>query len=126
NAAAAVVAIAVIRDRMSGAEASGLLSRLMLVIGIAPLLAPTIGAALAHVWGWRSVFIVLGMLGAALLVLVWKFLPETLPVDRRSTSTRAVMGSYRVLLADRRFLAYALLPGLTMAALFAYVAGSPF
>src|SRR5690625_213611 len=126
NAAAGVVAIAVIRDRMSGAEASGLLSRLMLVIGIAPLLAPTVGAALAHMWGWRSIFIVLGMLGMALLALVWKFLPETLPAEKRITSTREVIVSYRVLLGDRRFLAYALLPGLTMAALFAYVAGSPF
>lgn len=126
NASAAVVAVAVIRDRMSGAEASGLLSRLMLVIGIAPLLAPTIGAALAHLWGWRSVFIVLGMLGAALFLIVWKFLPETLPLERRVTSTRAVMGSYRVLLTDGRFLAYAFLPGLTLGSLFAYVAGSPF
>lgn len=126
NAAAGVVAIAVIRDRMSGAEASGLLSRLMLVIGIAPLLAPTVGAGLAHLWGWRSVFIVLGLMGASLLVVVWRFLPETLPAEKRITSTREVITSYRILLADRRFLAYALLPGLTMAALFAYVAGSPF
>ncbi|HLR57120.1 MAG TPA: multidrug effflux MFS transporter [Beutenbergiaceae bacterium] len=126
NAAAGVVAIAVIRDRMSGAEASGLLSRLMLVIGIAPLLAPTVGAALAHMWGWRSIFIVLATLGMSLLVLVWKFLPETLPAEKRITSTREVMVSYRVLLGDRRFLAYALLPGLAQAALFAYVAGSPF
>ena len=126
NAAAGVVAIAVIRDRMSGAEASGLLSRLTLVIGIAPLLAPSIGAALAHLWGWRSVFLALASLGAGLFVVVWKFLPETLPVERRIGNVREVAASYRILLRDRLFLAYAFLPGLTFAALFAYVAGSPF
>lgn len=126
NAAAGVVAIAVIRDRMSGAEASSLLSRLMLVIGLAPLLAPTVGAALAHLWSWRAVFIALGAMGLGLLLITWRFLPETLPAERRSTSSRDIIGSYGVLLRDRRFLAYALLPGLTMAALFAYVAGSPF
>ncbi|WP_228759944.1 multidrug effflux MFS transporter [Pseudactinotalea sp. HY158] len=126
NAAAGVVAIAVIRDRMTGSDASALLSRLMLVIGVAPLLAPTIGSALAHLWGWRSVFVALAVLGAGLFVIVWRFLPETLPAERRLRSTRGVMRSYRVLAADGRFMAYALLPGLTMAALFAYVAGSPF
>src|SRR5699024_11844237 len=69
NAAAGVVAIAVIRDRMSGAEASGLLSRLMLVIGIAPLLAPTVGAALAHMRGWRPIFHVLATPRRALALL---------------------------------------------------------
>lgn len=126
NAAAAVTAIAVIRDRMSGAAASAVMSRLMLVIGVAPLLAPTIGSVLAGLWGWRSVFAALALFGVVLFVIVWRFLPETLPTAQRLTSTRAVAGSYRVLLRDRTFLAFALLPGLNMAALFAYVAASPF
>ncbi len=126
NAAAAVTAMAVIRDRLSGAEASAVLSRLMLVIGVAPLLAPTVGGAIAHLWGWRAVFAFLALFGLALLAVVWKFLPETLPVAQRLTSTRAVATSYRVLVRDWRFVAYALLPGMTMAAVFSYVAASPF
>ncbi|UFU05443.1 multidrug effflux MFS transporter [Ruania halotolerans] len=127
NAAAGVVAVAVIRDRLSGAEASAVLSRLMLVIGVAPLLAPTIGGIIASIWDWRMVFVALALYGAALFVIVWRFLPESLPVERRNTgSVRSVLGTYRVLLRDRQFVALALLPGLGMAALFAYVSGSPF
>lgn len=126
NAAAGVTAMAVIRDRLTGSEASAVLSRLMLVIGVAPLLAPTVGGAIASVWGWRAVFGFLALFGVALLGIVWKFLPETLPPHQRLTSTRAVATSYRVLVKDRTFLAFALLPGLTMAALFSYVAASPF
>ena len=126
NAAAAVVAVAVIRDRLIGAEASAMLSRLMLVIGVAPLLAPTIGGLIASVWHWRVVFVALALYGVVLAVIVWKFLPESLPAEKRIRSNRAVVGSYRVLLKDPQFLALALLPGLAMAALFAYVSGSPF
>ena len=126
NAAAAVVAVAVIRDRLIGAEASAMLSRLMLVIGVAPLLAPTIGGLIASVWHWRAVFVALALYGVVLAVIVWRFLPESLPAEKRIRSNRAVVGSYRVLLKDPQFLALALLPGLAMAALFAYVSGSPF
>ena len=126
NAAAGVVAVAMIRDRLTGAEASAVLSRLMLVIGVAPLLAPTVGGLLAGIWSWRAVFAALAVFGVALFAIVWRFLPESLPAHKRSTSTRAVLGSYGVLLHDRHFMALALLPGMAMAALFAYVAGSPF
>lgn len=126
NAAAGVTAMAVIRDRLSGAEASAVLSRLMLVIGVAPLLAPTIGGVIAQMWGWRAVFAFLAIFGVALLGIVWRFLPETLPPTQRLASATQVRTSYLVLLRDRRFLAFALLPGLNMAALFSYVSASPF
>ena len=54
------------------------MSRLMLVIAVAPLLAPTIGSLLADRWGWRSVFVVLGALAVTLVAIVARFLPETL------------------------------------------------
>jgi len=127
NAAAAVVAMAVIRDRLSGSDASAVLSRLMLVIGLAPLLAPTIGGALASVWDWRAVFAALALYGVGLFLIVWRFLPETLPPARRlQGSPLAVLGTYRVLLRDRTFVSLALLPGLGMSAVFAYVSASPY
>ncbi|WP_420111882.1 multidrug effflux MFS transporter [Pseudactinotalea sp.] len=126
NAAAGVTAMAIIRDRLTGSEASAVLSRLMLVIGVAPMLAPTIGGVIAQVWGWRAVFAFLALFGVALLAIVWKFMPETLPPTQRLTSTREVTSSYKVLVRDRTFIALALLPGLTMAAIFSYVAASPF
>src|ERR1035437_4634698 len=97
NAAATVVAIAVIRDRFTGSDASRLLSRLMLVIGVAPLFAPTVGGLIAGQWGWRSVFVALAVFGAALWLAVWGRLPETLlPERRRAAGLRPALHGYRV------------------------------
>lgn len=127
NAAATVVAIAVIRDRFVGSDASRLLSRLMLVIGVAPLLAPTVGGLIAGWAGWRAVFGALALFGAVLWVVVWRRLPETLPPDRRRAGGLGpALRGYATLLRDRHFVAVAVLPGLGMAVLMSYVVGSPF
>ncbi len=127
NASATVVAMAVIRDRFVGADASGLISRLMLVIGIAPLFAPSIGGAIAGEFGWRAVFVALGLFGAALWVVCWRRLPETLPAARRRDGgLRTALRGYRALLRDRHFVALAIMPGLGNAVLMSYVVGSPF
>lgn len=127
NASAAVVAIAVIRDRFVGSAAARLLSRLMLVIGVAPLFAPTIGQAIAGVWHWRAVFYALALIGLLLVAIVWRFMPETLPVNRRSPGRpRHVAGTYWALLRDRHFMALAVIPGLGLALIMSYVVGSPF
>ena len=127
NASATVVAMAVIRDRFVGADASQLMSRLMLVIGVAPLFAPSVGGLIAGEFGWRAVFVALAVFGVGLWLVVWRRLPETLPAERRREGgLRTALGGYRLLLRDRHFVALAVLPGLGMAALFAYVMGSPF
>jgi len=127
NASATVVAIAVIRDRFTGSDASRLLSRLMLVIGVAPLFAPTVGGLIAGQWGWRSVFVGLALFGAALWLAVWRRLPETLLLERRRPAgLLPALRGYRLLLRDRHFVAIAVLPGLGMAVLMSYVIGSPF
>ncbi|MGJ9403044.1 multidrug effflux MFS transporter [Arthrobacter sp. KK5.5] len=127
NAAAAVVAIAVIRDRFVGSDAARLLSRLMLVVGVAPLFAPTVGHAIAGLWHWRAVFVALALIGAALLVVVWRFMPETLTAQRRRPGRPGhVAGAYWQLLRDRRFMALAVIPGLGMGVIMSYVVGSPF
>lgn len=124
NAAASVIAVAAVRDRFAGASAARILSRLMLVIGVAPLLAPTIGSAIASHGSWRGVFWVLAGMGVVLAAIVARFMPESLPPDRRRTGS-AVRG-YATLLRDRRFLALAVVPGLGQAVLMSYVVGSPF
>jgi DHA1 family bicyclomycin/chloramphenicol resistance-like MFS transporter len=127
NSAASITAMAVIRDRFSGGPAARVLSRLMLVIGVAPLLAPTVGGFIAGVAGWRAVFGVLAAMGVALFVLVWRFLPEThAPAARASGGLGTALRGYAGLLRDRHFMALAVLPGLGMGALIAYVAGAPF
>lgn len=127
NAAAAVVALAVIRDRFVGSAAARLLSRLMLVIGVAPLLAPTVGQAIAGAWDWRAVFYALALIGVVLVAIVWRFMPETLPEGSRSPGhPRHVAGAYWSLLRDRHFMALAVIPGLGLALIMSYVVGSPF
>ncbi|GEK22623.1 putative multidrug resistance transporter, Bcr/CflA family protein [Cellulomonas xylanilytica] len=127
NASATVVAMAIIRDRFVGADASRLMSRLMLVIGVAPLFAPSLGGVIAGQWGWRSVFLALAVFGVVLWVVVWRRLPETLPPERRRQGgLRTALSGYRSLVTDRHFVALAILPGLGMAVLMSYVVASPF
>jgi len=122
-----VVGLAVIRDRYSGAEAARLLSRLMLVIGAAPLLAPTVGGFVAQQWGWRAVFLTLALLALIIGTIVAFFLPETLPPERRvSRGLGTVFRGYGELVRDRHFMALAVLPGFGMGVVLGYVAGSTF
>lgn len=122
-----VVAMAVVRDRFTGAQAARLLSRLMLVIGAAPLLAPTVGSVVAQHWGWRAVFFTLAALGLLIGIAVFRFLPETLPPERRAgRGLGTAFRGYGALLRDRHFLALAVLPGFGMGVVMAYVSGSSF
>lgn len=126
NAAAGVASVAIVRDRFVGAEAARILSRLMLVIGVAPMFAPTLGTfVLAH-GPWRWVFVVLAVMGAALALVVLRVMPETHPPVKRLTGgVRAVAGGYGKLLRDRHFMALAVIPGLGFGVLMSYVVGSP-
>ncbi|WP_245612509.1 multidrug effflux MFS transporter [Actinotalea ferrariae] len=127
SAGATVVAMAVIRDRYTGAEAARIISRLMLVIAAAPLLAPTAGSVIAAAWGWRAVFVVLALFAALLVVVVALFLPETLPPHRRAAhGLAASFRGYAALLHDRCFVALAVIPGMGLALIISYVAGSSF
>ncbi|MGC4867588.1 multidrug effflux MFS transporter [Micromonospora sp. DT53] len=126
-AAATVVATAVVRDLFSGASFARIFSRLMLVMGLAPILAPTLGSGLLGWTDWRGVFAALAVLGALLIVVAALRLPETLPVARRRHGgVSATLRDYRGLLNDRAFVGLVLVAGLAMAALFAYVSGSSF
>ena len=126
-AAAAVIALAVVRDRFTGHTAAAVLSRLILVVGVSPVLAPTVGAELLRFTDWRGLFLALAIIGAAIALVAGLALPETLPPERRRTGgLRTTAADYRGLLRDRAFVGLVLVTGLSMAALFAYVAGSSF
>ncbi len=126
-AASSVVAMAVVRDLFSGAAFARLFSRLMLVMGAAPILAPTLGSAVLRWTDWRGVFVVLAAFGVLLSALAALALPETLPPARRRTGgVLGTLGVYGSLLRDRVFVGLVLVAGFAMAALFAYVGGSSF
>ncbi|WP_206051698.1 multidrug effflux MFS transporter [Nocardioides ferulae] len=126
-AAASVIAIAVVRDLFRGVRAARMISRLILVIGASPVLAPTVGSELLRWTDWRGIFAALALLGVGVGVVAALRLPETLPPERRqSGGVRGTGRAYAALLGDRTFLALVLVAALMMSALFAYVAGSSF
>ena len=126
-AAGAVVSMAVVRDLYTGLPAVQLLSRLMLVTGVAPVLAPTLGGQVLQFTDWRGVFWVLAALGLGLVAVVVFGLKETLPEDRRRSGGIAdTVRTYGSILHERAFVGLMLTGGLMMAALFGYIAGSSF
>ncbi|MGH3813291.1 MAG: multidrug effflux MFS transporter, partial [Pseudonocardiaceae bacterium] len=127
GAAITVSAMAIVRDLFSGLEAAKLLSRLMLVMGAAPVLAPSLGGLILEYTSWRGIFVVLAAMAVVLVAVAFVGLRETLPVHRRrSARPRATLATYRSLLRDRTFVALVLIGGLMMSAMFSYVSGSPF
>ncbi len=127
GSAGIVVARAVVRDLYDGAGAARYFARLMLVTGLAPILAPVLGAQLLPLTGWRGVFGVLAGLGLLLLAAVVLLVPETWPPERRTgRGVRASLGSTARLTGDRVLLGYALTCGLAFAAMFTYISSSSF
>lgn len=127
GAAVAVVAMAIVRDLFAGIKAAQLLSRLVLVTGVSPILAPSIGSALLALTDWQGIFVVLAAFALASMVVAIIALPETLPPLRRTPAEPVRwLQSYAVLFRDRNYLIMVSVAALMFAALIAYVGGSPF
>ncbi|WP_093801092.1 multidrug effflux MFS transporter [Streptomyces sp. Wb2n-11] len=127
GAAGIVIARAVVRDLYDGVEMARFFSTLMLISGVAPVVAPVIGGQVLRLTDWRGIFVVLTAVGVLLTLVVWKWLHETLPPGRRHEGgVGEALRTMRGLLADRVFTGYLLAGGLAFAALFAYIAASPF
>ena len=127
GAAGIVIARAVVRDLHSGIAVARFFSLLMLVNGLAPILAPVFGGQLLRYTSWRGVFVTLAIIGILLFLAAATGLRETLPAGRRQTGgIRTTLTTFRGLLTDHAFLGYALSCGLAFAAMFAYISGSSF
>lgn len=126
-AAAMVVAIAIVGDLFHDSTAATVMSRLMLVLGVAPVVAPSLGAGVLLYASWPWVFAVLVVLAGLLLVLAALALPETLPVaHRRPLRVRGILSTYGELLRDKQFVILVVVAALGMSGLFAYIAGASF
>lgn len=126
-AAGGVVAMAMVRDLFGGKPLVRMLSRLALVNGLAPVLAPVIGSQLLGVMDWRGVFVVLAIYGAAVLVAVAFFIVETLPESRRHVAGHSTLRDrYAALFRDRVYLGAAIIGGMTFTGLFGYLSTSSF
>src|SRR4051812_5361151 len=127
GAAGIVIARAIVRDLHTGVAAARTFALLMLVNGLAPILAPLIGGELLHVTDWRGIFVVLAAIGALLLLAAWAMLAETLaPAARHGGGIAATLRIFRGLVGDREYMGYALAMGLAFGAMAAYIGGSPF
>ncbi len=122
-----VISRSVVRDLFDAHESARMYSFLMLVMGVAPILAPLLGGQLLVLFGWRAIFWMLTGFGLLCFVMVAVGLPETLPPERRTTAGLGqVLRVYGGLLRDRQFIGYTLIGGLISASMFAYISGSPF
>lgn len=127
GSAAIVIARAVVRDLYDGVEMARFFSTLMLISGVAPIIAPVIGGQVLRFSDWRGVFVVLTGVGLVLTLVVWRSLGETLPPERRHTGgVGAALRTMRGLLGDRVFTGYTLTGGFAFAVLFSYISASPF
>ena len=127
GAAMGVIPRAIIRDLHTGAEATRLMSLVMLVFSVSPILAPLTGSAMIVPFGWRAVFAAIGVAALLALVLVIFLLPETRPADQRiAGSFRSVFGSFGELLRDWHFLGLTFIGGFGIASFFAFLSTSSF
>ncbi|RUR01460.1 multidrug effflux MFS transporter [Labedella endophytica] len=126
-AAGGVVAMAMVRDLFGGKPLVRMLSRLALVNGLAPILAPVIGSQLLLFTDWRGLFVFLAIYGALVVTAVAVFIVETLPPARRAEAGHSTMRDrYRALFTDRAYIGVALIGGMTFSGLFAYLSSSSF
>ena len=126
-AAGLVIARAIVRDLYSGSAAARYFSRLVLIMGMAPAVAPLIGGQLLRVTSWRGVFVAVLALGLALVGAAVVWLPETLTRERRRHGgLNETLRTFRVLLRHRAFVGYGVTLGIGAGVVIAYVAGAPF
>jgi DHA1 family bicyclomycin/chloramphenicol resistance-like MFS transporter len=124
--AGVVVGRAMIRDSFAGHHAQRVMARVMMIFAIAPAIAPIIGGWLHELFGWRSVFWFLTLLGMALILMLTLATPETLPREgRHSFHPRHVLRVYLQALRHRRFMGLTAVFALMFGGFFLYVASSP-
>lgn len=125
-AAGTILPRAMVRDLADGPAAARLMSKLMLVMGVAPITAPLLGAVVVSLTSWRMIFGLCALYGLVAVVLTWRYLPDTLPMARRTRiGVGAVLVRYVGILRERAFLTHAGVGTFNAAALFAYLAATP-
>jgi DHA1 family bicyclomycin/chloramphenicol resistance-like MFS transporter len=127
GAGGAVISRAIARDLYSGHELTRFFALLMLVNGLAPIVAPVLGGAMLQFMDWRGIFGVLAAIAVLLFTLASLKLHESLPAERRSQGgIFAMLRSLGGLLTQRQFMGLCLTQGFVMAGMFAYIGASPF
>ncbi|MDB5961225.1 MAG: uncharacterized protein JWP59_2519 [Massilia sp.] len=120
--AGSVVGAAMVQDRFKGAEAQKIMSHIMMVFGLAPAIAPIFGGWLHVHFGWRATFYFLAIFGCLMWLLVWRALPESLPLDKRARfHPGEIAANYLKVLINPRFVLLALTVGMASGGLSLYI-----
>jgi DHA1 family bicyclomycin/chloramphenicol resistance-like MFS transporter len=126
GSASMVLTRAIVRDLADGHAAAKLMSKLILVMGVAPILAPSLGGLILAYAVWQGIFWFCAVFGVLSCIGVVMLLPETLPETRRvKLSPGAMVTRYAGIVTERGFLTHALMGGFAMFGMFAFLAGSP-
>jgi DHA1 family bicyclomycin/chloramphenicol resistance-like MFS transporter len=124
--AGVIVGRAVIRDLFDGITAQRLMSHVTMVFAVAPAIAPILGGVLATTLGWRAIFYFMCIIALLLLVMTWKLLPETLPLEKRqSLHPRHLLAGYKSILGSLPFIMLCLSMALFFSGFFIYVMSAP-
>ncbi|QBF25025.1 Bcr/CflA family efflux MFS transporter [Pseudomonas tructae] len=121
-----VLSRAIVSDKCDAVGSAKVFSQLMLVMGLAPILAPMLGGLMVNLYGWQSIFLALTLFSALCTLAVALGLPESLPANQPRPPLSGSLRQYGRLFKDRIFLGHALTGGIAIAGMFAYIAGSPF
>ena len=124
--AASVASLAMVRDFFPANDTSRIISLLMLILGVSPLLAPTVGSLLAASVGWQGIFILLAAIVVTIMAVAHFFLPEGHPADATiSLKPAPIIKNFRAIFKNPQFHTYTLAGAFSFSGLFVYVAGSP-
>lgn len=126
-AAASVVINALMRDIYPKEEFSRMMSFVMLVTTIAPLVAPMAGGAVLVWFSWHVIFWILALAALLASAMIFFFIDETLPVERRQKfHIRTTIGNFASLFRHKRVLSYMLASGFSFAGMFSFLSAGPF
>jgi DHA1 family bicyclomycin/chloramphenicol resistance-like MFS transporter len=119
-----VISRAIVRDRCEPSQAAQAFSMLILVMGLAPILAPLLGSYFLYHFDWQSIFYFKAVFAALCLIAIMRLIPESL-TQPQNLPFMHVITNYGKLLVERSFMSYTLSSSLAFSGMFAYIAGSP-
>lgn len=126
SCAATVASIAMVRDLFPVSENAKVFALLMLVLGVSPMIAPTLGGYITVAFGWHAVFIILTGLGLFNLLASWLWLPDSYQPDTTmSLKPKPILNNFLAVIKEPQFYTYALTGALAFAGLFVYITSSP-
>lgn len=126
SCAATVASVAMVRDLFPVSENAKVFSLLLLVVGFSPMIAPTVGGYVTDAFGWHAVFMILTVMGVAILAATALWLPDSYKPDKTlSLKPKPIIANFLEVLRVPQFYTYSITGAVAFAGLFAYVSGSP-